>query len=1268
MTERGKLTGSSGDRYDEGRGKNMPDGTRPVENETRQTSSQKRETVGHMPEQQASKKEGIFADVSNVKELLNEVSRSSRDQDRVISFMLTDLKTHSMREKLEKWGDERLAMELQEWTQYTKDFYEDLHAGDSPEERSRNERIKGVVAGVRKAIVDAAQDKQAVISGSIIDEMREMRNAPVDFEAIQDRSVRVLAERIRNSLESLESRKVKDMAEWADSWNLLREMEQAADFSQDPEAKKAYFRLRDGLGHRKSEIINAMRRPQEAPPSKTTDARRRQKNHEFIYTRGDYSTEEHMNFATEMSQNYERSRAHTVEASQRDEWDRDEEVKEARRKWKEEKKKMAKLTGENGLIAELNTSDDWGKYDWSSDDKAYIRGMLGDELSGAQKDNILKGLLLQGKTAEEAKSWLGSLQAAVESDRRQDRGAAISHILESFSEDEQVWRGLGQRYGLDELAEHAEQSRERRYEGSPTNMQELAWQIAYIFPDTFGENGAHPVWERRVREVLDKKTGKYRFETHMVVNEGNVLLWQRERTNWLHSQNPNNPIDFYNEVQLEKAGFYSVNLQKMFKSEESLFRGSQQEAVPEEFMSPKLREKLRVENKTLREGFSDLSTMMQIEAYLVGMVRQFHLAYDQNKGAEGELVKQIQNLYERNHFTKEVWGKQTLWNFMTVLPDNFTELDEMDGRVGNAVVNSFLTYYHISDFDELQKRLGSDSKLFKLKEIIKVRDKLEEDRVKKAGFGARDVNSFFDFSKVKKIVDGREVEVYKNSVVNKAFNTDEEGTLKTGKEAEEAFIKLFNIFNNMEKESTLRNVVETIIMEESGDENLNGINKAYAHLISSRLVRFTGAAAENDTDFVGYDAFTRMGHFQGYRAKLLEDKPIEDEWGNLVHKNRGGDAGNIYTIPEFRRLVVNPLLGIVTEAKMKDKAGKEVEKPILMVLEDLEKKGKEITEIRKEKTHKLKMENERRPEHLRKSEEELKVLLNEMMKKYEKEYQEIAGQLHFTDNAEQSYINNQFNRGVNLYGVIRGGEQINFQDYWNYSIDSGVTFNKKKFQEDVIKKLVTNARYAFSTYKNLNYNMEIRGYDVEQKRWRNMTLGESMFGKQLVDIPEFWLAEKDENGRDIPGKWVTYKDNKGREAHVTDWEKVDANKVALFKQWLLTYFSGEFIAYRQMKKWSSDPKYEFWFYEDAIEVLSKIPGSVAYDAGDMRLTEVTSQFFTNDKLEWLREKSGTTRNKLYGLAFLKGMLVGKTGNKDLSVAGGLSDAFGSFMGAIFRGF
>jgi hypothetical protein len=710
-----------------------------------------------------------------------------------------------------------------------------------------------------------------------------------------------------------------------------------------------------------------------------------------------------------------------------------------------------------------------------------------------------------------------------------------------------------------------------------------------------------------------------------------------------------------------------------------------------------------------------------MEAYLVTMVRQMHLSYIENYTDEENLMKNMQALLAKSHLTRVMWGERPLLQFMSLLAEKYTgPLDEMDGVLGGTVIDNYLGYYYLSDFEALEEQFGerkeddkgnvsfdtSKVKLFDFNGLRKIRDdrlensanpeytKMRPDSYYDMGYKFKyDANDDIvdsanrAYTKDKegnvrvKLASGKEGEIiirkngdiikpdvaqgllglvkkdgkavwFENDDFKGVFamekgtdgkviivkDKDDEGNVikdEDGNDVYKAqtkiankdkFSNFLNFFQKFTPDPYQKAIIQQGISEAasgSGGERLGAINEQFANLLANHLVRFTGAAARNDAPLEKhkqmYDVLARYIHFRASRAKY-----ILDEGGD--GQGKAGRYGNPETIPQFQSIAMEPMLAIVTKSWHGRRGEKGAwQKPILEAFHDLSGKRRAI---RKAET----------------DEEKEKAL---------EDYRDTAvNTLTFDEQAERHYFDNQLERALRISSKIRGADPLDIQQFSGHSPEIGTYFKQDEFQKKMTG-FMQDYRYGAKSYgAGLQYHLRARFWDYEANwskeknrymgKWRTMSLAESRYGRQMLDMPEF--------------------KTKG----VLDPWKIQKNQQLIYKRGISTWIEGEIVHSRKMDKLSTGERHDFAWYRNLLDALAKIPNDMEMDSDNMWDNKIISPFFTKDLMNKIKKNSHTSFGYLYGLAILKGIFIGGTpGKEDQDVLGGLGEGWGIFAKSVF---
>lgn len=416
-----------------------------------------------------------------------------------------------------------------------------------------------------------------------------------------------------------------------------------------------------------------------------------------------------------------------------------------------------------------------------------------------------------------------------------------------------------------------------------------------------------------------------------------------------------------------------------------------------------------------------------------------------------------------------------------------------------------------------------------------------------------------------------------------------------------AIMKFVNFFDTQGTPDRQRHAVRVLVRESinqklkgEGKEEFDKVNISYAEQFALSMARWTGSAARNDIDATGYDAWTRVQVTEEYRRKQLERK-------------RGGAFGNPYTVNNLKQLGVDLFNGIQVQS-MKQQDGKLRAKSVYEVLDEMQKADGGD------------------------------------------DYHKAAAQLVFSENTMRGFANDHMARAFKVYQGVVGAEEINFDKFTHYDYVRGVTFDRAAFEEELKEKFFKPMRYGYSTYPMLDFGKVIRTDMAKGKeggKFEDVHLAEAMFGREILE-GAMWEDKEGHEHHFFKKGMEHISIDADNWAEKIDWEKVsnDAGRVAIWRQVALSRLSAQLYAHKDFH--STDPSYGWWYYNEIIEALEAVPGSIAGDEYDMKSSKAVGHFFTHHNIEWLRENSNTEMWRLYRTALISDLFTGSTkGFKDL---------------------
>lgn len=813
----------------------------------------------------------------------------------------------------------------------------------------------------------------------------------------------------------------------------------------------------------------------------------------------------------------------------------------------------------------------------------------------------------------------------------------------------------------------------------PNSVEDLAWLIGKSAPEMFGVMSNNPVWEVVYRvdgpghKAGDRVTNEddlYDDEkTEGRVNRGNFILWLRERMAYMHGDEPDDGIDFEQQITVERGGFGTIHMGNIRKNpgrylrRESISRKKRQLELQLRNASGTERDEIKKQISELPDVvMNDLLDEIKRETWAFTVTRNYDLNYRARSGAKDDFTKMMIEIFSRSPFTKTVWDGRSLFDWVFTMDQ---EYGREDHKVGAAIVGAYLVYYNLTDTEKLREVMGDGAR------FLLTREGLKDARDDAAGLswgndGKARVSQKFNVNGeiITRVVEKSQEEVeaiqkglMSDSAIDELFYFNREQTEKikemyrdiakrgfpiperkfveagvdkdgnprwkeidaNGREVinEWRYIKAFN-FNSSPQISAepsliVRAAIKRYITEkydlkvkdtETGELIGDVNNVDFAELFANTMNRWTGAQARNNHTAAGYDAWVALMKTRTYRRKYSES-------------NRSEAFGNPYTVDMIRSLIPDLMTGIRTESRITD------------------------------------ADRERDARYAQRSEKAFKApieVLEEMAKAWDstapedraKQFAKASRQHKYLSNTMKYFGLDQIKRGMDIYNQIIDAQEIKLEKFTRIDPLKGITFERDQFQAAVQDKFLKPMRYMLSTWSQVDMGMTVRESRGEEAEtgWTEITIAEKMFGKEVLDVPEFW--EKVPEGTPGAKKYST-RDKEGafhdtwRIPHKISGKEVNENRVQLIKQVAKTRIAAELYSHVDLH--SSDPRYDFRFYETIISALEKLPGGIEGDEYDMKsaktILDPDKRYFSKEDIAWIRKKSKTTRGRLFGFELLR---------------------------------
>lgn len=761
------------------------------------------------------------------------------------------------------------------------------------------------------------------------------------------------------------------------------------------------------------------------------------------------------------------------------------------------------------------------------------------------------------------------------------------------------------------------------YDAYPSNVEELAWQIIYSpegTHDKMGVFGKFPLLEMRLEK--DEETGRAKGKYY--ISQRNMNRWVRDRMMHAYDNDPDVAQNYFANVRITKK--FPVSLQDMFGSPGNYFKSE--------------------DGKT---EYNELYEQWIKEAWALQTLRSWDAAYMKERGNGEELMKVYTAIFGENTLFKASFGKN-LFSLMTSLSLDFEgpepgKLPQNDILLGAAWNDIYLAYDSISDYESLQKILGSGSSFFTRKGF---------DDAFKYGVLIKKIKASGE-STPRAILIGEEQESYE-----KAF--DENGLIRDKK----AFIELINIYSqkliNPNLQFTVREMLKAAIAEKYGggrdeggesylktkDGKEDGRSLDMAEVFAWSLVRVMGGEARNDTKGRAHSYLSKLFNTRIWRRKTID---------------RGDALGNRQTLEQIKATAVDPMRGILTlsEAPLldengipkKDSKGKLImqRKPVIQVMQELN----QVASSSYSRRRVLQKEaDEAAAKGDRDTQAQRQADIAQLDLEISERYQNKAGELEFKQIALQNYREDHLSMGHDLYNLIKGGEEIEWEKFTRYDMFAGAHFKTEEFQKEVQEKMLHKIRYLLETYPDLNFNMIVRTLDQAatfakgEPVYRDMTIAEMMFGHGMLNRADFWA-------RDSKNKPIPVYDNKGKRikgVFEIDYDKVNEKPQLIWKQWFMTKIAADLLRHRKL--YLHDERFNFTYYQNAVNALIKIPGKIMSDEYGLQRVIETEPFFSKADIAWLRREAKVETFDLYWKAGASDLLKPKDPEEGIGLFLGLS--------------
>jgi hypothetical protein len=657
---------------------------------------------------------------------------------------------------------------------------------------------------------------------------------------------------------------------------------------------------------------------------------------------------------------------------------------------------------------------------------------------------------------------------------------------------------------------------------------------------------------------------------------------------------------------------------------------------------------------------------IEIETVRAGLPRMRSLLGWHMKGDADEMVKMRKQQNFENNLTRPFYAQSmATWHLKTSEKYDIDTKALPDGKVG-AVSNTILMAYDkLLNLPELARTLDLGTpgqeptaqdigKLFNLKN-------LEESRKDLAGDAGLEGEKYLRLTPDNTINGIRLGDIFDFSTGQPLLDT---------KLQQLRFLKFINFYRAN--------------ADDHGARMIRGVIGAHAAKLHGLVTTINGVGVPYNKTLAELEAFWYSNTLGISVRNAVFDERHQWEsqltgmhrWGQaggrpdegVKRKGVVGKYGNYWTINTFKRPFVEPMYAYRTTAstgsktlhqvydeaqKLRLKIDREIAAKADAYMEKdsakalVEKKMKAIGDAQEKRirNHEMKITDAKDLYETAWNEVRLEAwdLLLKQNEQGLKAYKEKAEELIFPDDTERRYQTDHYDRLYSLDKKIRL-EGLKLDKYIKTVALVGSTFDADEFHRDM-GQLITDFRYAFKEYgSEINFGEMVWDWDPVLEKSVKMRRGDSMFGKEVWDDPRF----KDKHGN-------------------TNWDFVNTpeGRDILLRRLVGCYLIGQVLQHRELKRWSTDPRYTFSVTEDILDAIKKIPGVVDFGK-NMRDVNV-SEYFFDGMMGWIRKKSGTGRYGMYLREGISTSFLGTPGQKD-GFMSGLGNSLGDVVKESFAPF
>ncbi len=382
--------------------------------------------------------------------------------------------------------------------------------------------------------------------------------------------------------------------------------------------------------------------------------------------------------------------------------------------------------------------------------------------------------------------------------------------------------------------------------------------------------------------TIEEADGTKRIEER--TNLAHFYEWVRHQMWRVHDFNSTSEANFFSDEGMGvKTTYRTINFFEMVFTP-SFFKQKRSELT--HFFDKKKGKWVTklVESSNSNEEYDKLREALLYEVYIFQLMRNGDFVYRDNMAGVKGMTQAMEGIFKTNPITKDDYLERILsMSSMsrTALGEKDTTggtiIDKLDNNfmMGDAVRTAWSSYFYIWDYKSVAELLGSDSAFFQ-KEYDQYDDKGGKKGRKLKG-GAKE-EWFDENGKFRLELNSGEKEKVKEALVKKLKRQPtneefEEGIRESIQKRKDNLMHYMNVFHGPSKDQgEIKEIRERVVLSLMHKKGISYNEAKLAEAWAFSLQRFTGVAARNDTESVGFDQWTKQTNLEEYRQRQISER------------------------------------------------------------------------------------------------------------------------------------------------------------------------------------------------------------------------------------------------------------------------------------------------------------------------------------------------------------------------------------------------------------